>query len=333
MKWPALTLCGSQDMRPNRSLNLRALLLFCAGTMITMAATAAEPTAPMARGIVVDGEAGIAYIADGRGHPQAIDLASGEPRWRSDHIGLPLALANGRLLVLASHVDQRPERIDLLDPATGDAHGHIELALPEGVHVVVVPRPDRRFEVALSGTGAALRLHWAHSSRPLRGDLPDEAAPPTAAAQSGAFDLDLAAVRAHAVSAQAAPTLPHKAPNLQANERLPQVPGEQFRAADERHVLASEAITDAQFGTAYRWNIHARDSGAKLGSVHSPHAAAAFIVHAATVVARVDPYALRQPNGTMHYRNSRIAAFDLASGRELWSRDVLEPRFRGLMPP
>jgi hypothetical protein len=323
---------GNLAMRSIRHHAARSFPLFCAGMLTMATASAGGSSLELSRGIVVDDEGGVAYVADGLGHAQAIDLASGQRRWRSDAIGLPLALANGRLLVLSGHVDRRAERIDLLDPGTGDKHAHLDLPLPEGVQAVVLPRPERRFEVVMSGSGSSLRLHWQYTTRALRGDQPEEGAT-AASTRSGAFDLDLAASRAHVVSEPAVPNLPRLIPNLQGDERLAQVSGPQFRAADDRHVLASEPVSDAQFGTAYRWNIHLRGDGAKLGSVKAPQSTAPFIVRDTTLIARVEPYALRQSGGDLQYRNARLAAFDLVSGKELWSHDVIDARFRGLMPP
>jgi outer membrane protein assembly factor BamB len=312
---------------------MRTLFVLAASALMAMAATAAESAVVMARGIVVDGEAGVAYIADGGGHTRAITLTTGAPRWRSDAVGLPLALANGRLLVLAGHIKDQRDRIVLLDPEDGAARGAIELDLPDGVRAVVTALPNRRFDVALTPTAQGLRLHWQYRDRALRGDLPDADATPAANLQSGAIDLDLGAARAANVAREHVPAFPRSMPNLQVSERVGNITLPQFRAADNVHVLASEPVADAQFGTAYRWNIHTRSDGARLGTVQSPHATAAFMVHEGTLIARVDPYAERRASGDLHYRNSRIAAFDLGNGQELWSHDVVEERFHGLMPP
>ena len=106
----------------------------------------------------------------------------------------------------------------------------------------------------------------------------------------------------------------------------------QLRAADNRHVQASEARPHETFGLVHDWSIHDR-TGARQGGYTSPYAYAPFVVDDGTMILRDQPFGHADGEGRWIERGTRLVGVDLASGSERWSFPVLDSEYRGPMPP
>jgi hypothetical protein len=79
----------------------------CGGGQEVVHVSPALPAAAsitLAPGVVVDPATSLVYVADDRGGSDAIDLATGEVRWHTDAVAVPLASDGGELLGLVENI-------------------------------------------------------------------------------------------------------------------------------------------------------------------------------------------------------------------------------------
>jgi len=322
-------------MNHQTKLALLMAALICGALSAPLAAQEPPNAAlTMAPGVLIgsDQQGPVAWIADAEGRVAAIDLNDGKVRWRGPTEGLPLALFGQQLVVLA-----RPEKpgqlsLLLLNPEDGSAQGGIIGELPEGVLASPDPQPNRLFKaLAYSQTGA-LKIQWSYADWPLRGAIlkEDLASGRKRRELDGVVSVDFATNRMQ-VSDAGMPDV--ATPDLIGNERMAGIEGTQFRAADEVHAQVSTAVSDEQLGTQWRWTVHERASGRSVANVVLPYANAPFLVRGNQLLWQSQPLVIREASGGFTSYATRLVAQDLRSGRELWSADVLDRTYRGVLPP
>jgi hypothetical protein len=286
----------------------------------------------MAPGVLVDREAGSGYAADAAGFLQALSLRDGSVRWISGEQAFPLAERDGQLYALGRVEAKGSGSLLVLDPRNGALLDRIAFDVPEHVAATVMPHPAGRFTISAVASANGLRLDWRHESRALRGALLDGDEAPRV--DAGAFELLAASGRSVLMPILEPGTAPAQpSPEVAPGARLAGVAGRQFRSVGDDAVLGSEAVADPTWGTAWRWTIRARAAERAAGELLSPYSFAPFVLLDDTLVYRSEPFAFSSANGAEVSQRARLVGYDLAAGRELWHLDVLDPVFRGPLPP
>ncbi|MEM8996838.1 MAG: hypothetical protein AAGF23_18780 [Acidobacteriota bacterium] len=282
-------------------------------------------------GVVADPARSAIYVMTELG-VEAIDIERGEILWRHDAAARPVGLYGDQLVVLVTPDGPAQLALALLDVGTGEKLAAISGALPEGVLATVEDGPGRSFQGGQNVAGGAF-FRWVYRSRPLIG-APVVAGEIGAAEQTseGAFRLDPVNGLALAVEPDDAPTSAPFRFDLAAGDRLTGVEGRQFRDRGDRHVLASRKIDGSDGFNRYRWTLHDR-SAVTLGSVDRPVSTAMFFVAGTTLVHEAGPVLRRLDTGDFEARGPHLVAADLRTGRELWSVDLRDTTYRGVMPP
>jgi hypothetical protein len=122
------------------------------------------------------------------------------------------------------------------------------------------------------------------------------------------------------------------ASDLGPGELLTGVPEPQFLSADGRHVLSSQRVADDPEWDKYRWTIFERDSGRRIGELHTHLRYAPFFVEDTRVFYQTPPYARRQGR-RMVQEPLQLRAADLRTGAPLWSQPVRDTVDRQPPPP
>jgi hypothetical protein len=263
----------------------------------------------------------------------AINLDDGSVRWRGPAEGLPLAFVDQKLVVLGRPDSAGKLSLLLLDPSDGAARGGVLGELPAGVLASPDPQPNRVFSATADTSTGTLRIRWTYAEWPLRGALlkREPGAGSDRRELGGVVSVDFAANKVRPIGDVGMPE--PLSPDLVGTERLANLEGTQFRAADNAAVQVSTAVADAVLGTQWRWSVHERSSGRALGNLVLPYANAPFLLRGTQLLWRSEPLVQRMPTGEHETLAARLVAQNFATGRELWSVEVLDRKFRGVLPP
>lgn len=325
-------------MRKSGNFAVSAVAL--AAALLSFEASAADPGATvfaLAHGAVIDSAAARAYVATATAGLQSRALEDGARNWRSAHAGVPLALlAHEVLLVQGAPPAPGIARLLLLDADTGTLQRTVDVTLPEAVRADFQAQPQRRFIMAaVPGASAGqVRLAWEFTERPLQGAWmatgEGETVGVDVIAERGLFDLDPATGELSTGSGEPerfTPLVPPARRIATLGQRT------QFQSADAAHAEVSAAVEHPQFGTVWNWELHDLADGDRLGTVQLPVSYAPFQMHGGSLLVQLPPMAWRATDAGFEVRERRLTVLTLADGTERWSVDLLDPEFRGVLPP
>jgi hypothetical protein len=288
---------------------------------------------PLAPGVLVDAAAGRAIVADPAGFAQAVSLADGRIAWTSGEPAVPLLELPGRLLALGRIDARGVGLLLLLDPTTGALLDRIAFDVPEHVAANAMPRPKAAFTVVAEATAQGARVHWREVAAPLRGAYFGDGSD-AARITEGAFDLVLDASRSLAIPLRDTPPAPvAPAPDLAPGERLPALGERQFRGLGNASAMSSAAVADPALGARWQWTVQARGARRAAVGPSLPYAYLPFALHESMLLYRTEPAAWLGEDGTPTAHGARLVGWDLARGVERWHVDVLDPVYRGPLPP
>jgi hypothetical protein len=308
-------------------------LIICAMVISTQALCASHN---LGNGVVAQTDTNHAqlFITDPQGQLASIDFA-GKAIWQLRDQGIPLIAQDQRLLALGLKNGRRFLR--WLDAENGRSVLEAEWMLPNDVDFSAEPRAGSSQQLNIrETTDNVFELQWQFKRETLRGAWLEESEVAQAATDS--IEKSGAIVIRVSDSALTIETLSNRnvwiaqPVNLSNEERLSNLPGEQYRAQDDRSVLRSTSRADAQFGSIYQWQLFDREAGRLLGQITLPFAQAPFLVRDQIVVSRLMPYLSQDAMQSTSYAES-LVAFDLVSGKELWRVPVQDSSYRGELPP
>jgi hypothetical protein len=310
----------------------KTLLPLLAFLLCGFADAAHAAASRLAPGVLVDADAGRAFVTDPAGFAQAISLADGRSAWISREPAVPLLESGGRLFALGRIEARGVGLLLLLDPATGEVLDRVAFDVPEHVAASLVPRPKVRFGIEAHPTAQGARVYWREVALPLRGAYLGDGSDAERITE-GAFDLLLDAQRNLALPLRE-PAAPPAAPSvdLAPAERLPALGERQFRGLDDASAMASAPVADPVFGARWQWTLRARGARNAVAGPALPYAWLPFALLGETLLYRTEPVA-GGADGRVVGHGARLVAWDLARGAERWHVDVLDPVYRGPMPP
>jgi hypothetical protein len=305
----------------------------------SISSAGADHHAALFEGVLISPRLGLAYLMRPNGGIQAVDLASGAVRWRSDRAAKPLALAGDRLIAQAESRGAQALTLAVLDARSGAARDSLRISLPAGIAATVVDTAAGSFRVQADGAGSEMVVRWeATGMAAAQGYLPaeNEGQGPTVVAGAAVVDLTSPSLRLKSEpevrSAQSA-TLARAALEELSAPAVKGPEGRQLLSADGRHVLVTEPMGGTDF-TLYRhrWTVYERASGARLGSVPALVSATPFLVLGKTLYHTAPAHAVLQ-KGKLVESPFSLRAVHLTTGAETWSKAVGETDFRGPFPP
>ena len=313
-------------------------LPICIVLQAQAAKTAAEATAfTLSPGIVVDAVRSQIFYADANARLQSRSVRDGALRWQSEERGLPLGILDSELLVQTQPERNGQARLAWVNTKTGELGERIIVPLPNDVLAIVGPQSNQQFEITAVLDGKRLQLHWQYHYRPLRGALLEEDIDGAAEiSRNGVFSVNAVAKTAAILDARTVLAPKRVVYALDSTQALSDVAGRQFRSTDARHVLASVAVDDIEFGSRYRWSM-LDSSGTKLGEINAIQSMAPFFVSNSVLVVRAAAVLSTRADGSYRQLGERLVGYELStalsSGTELWSAPVLESVYRGVMAP
>jgi hypothetical protein len=275
-------------------------------------------------------ELGVVYVTNKEGRIEAVGLARGETRWTTATEAKPLAVI-GDVLV-AQLQPRRPtntlEFAMLNTRGAGVANVRFaRIALPAEVRVSTQETLQGEFLTGARGVANNVIVSWEFIPHPARGMLdPEDTVKPRVARGTLALNPSTGVIAAR--TAEASIPAGPRAYKLTARERVQRDSGSQFISPDGRHVLVSQRIADDRTWDNYRWTVYQRD-GARLGETRTHLAFAPFAVQDSLLLFVTEPFARRgEPEQPV-----KLRAVSLESGKEIWSKEIRDTKFRGPFPP
>jgi outer membrane protein assembly factor BamB len=307
-----------------------------------------ENSAALLDGVVISPRQGVAYVMRSGGI-DALNLATGKLRWRSDKAAKPLALVGDRLIaqVDGSRKGSKALELVVLDARSGASRDSIRIPLPQGVVATVVDTPAGSFRVRTESTASELVVSWEVTGLEVGAQgyvaSADDGQAPGASLQAGVQVMTgqaLLDMTSQSLSIKAEPSvrLAQSASIVRSGmEELSSpavsgIEGRQLLSADGRHVLVTETVESADPLYRHRWTMYERSSGARLGSVPALVSATPFVVIGTTLYHTVPAYSVRKDGKFVEHPTS-LRAVNLNSGVEVWKTALLETSFRGPFPP
>jgi len=310
----------------------------------TVLAAHAEPAGAVLRdGVVVDVPGSVAYVMHPQGGIEALDLEKGTVLWRSAAAERPLALADGLLVAQAPAGGHGELRIVTLDVRRGALTAQAALPMPAGVRAEAAETVDQKFRVTASPSAQGIVLAWDSQELPSlprrNAARPGIGAKALAAGEepeirSGTALFDARAGRLLSMKAKAAANvqaLDASRPVMAKTLSAPTAPERLFASADRRHVLASRRVDEYTSPAPYLWTISDAATGAVLGTLRSAVSMTPFAVTGTRLI-HVVPISSRHEGSKWIDQPLRLRAVDLATGQELWTREIRDTAFRGPFP-
>jgi len=320
-----------------------------------MPAVAQEATVPaFAGGLVFDASRSTIYAME-PDRLAAREIDNGDVLWTRADLAEPLALHQGRLLVLGNRERPREPVAYWLDPASGATLGEFELDLPEDVSFLISELPGERFQAEAFADGGAVLLVWDYVKRQLigapavagvnrapkmprvaqtsRSASPVEATivDTTVVSESGVFEVSVD--RAIVVDrSETGVTDFNRWAKLYGPDRSQTIEGSQYRARDGEHILASNLIEDGEQWRRHQWII-LDDQDEPIGRFRLPVAFAPFAVGEQALAYRSQPFVRFDEGELIEARDLRLVVMDLESGQQAWQAALLDKTWREGMPP
>jgi hypothetical protein len=292
-------------------------------------------------GVVVDAAQGTAYVMSPKGGIDAIELSTGNVRWKSEAGARPLLVKGGALVAQANPGALGELAFVTLDTQRGSETARVSLGRPDGIRARVIDGPNQSFQVRAFEAGNDVVVEWdAQDGRRLQGMLEEEALSTgpgavTAATTEGKA-LKGAAVLDFGKSV-AKPIATEQAQSLREQTRSVRTPGltatslRQIPSIDGRHFLRSERTRENGPFPSYRWTI-SDASGATVGTADAGMSMAPFLVSGTRILYVVRP-TTRVQDGKAVQDRLRLRAQDLQTGAVLWESPVVDGAYRGPTPP
>lgn len=301
----------------------------------------------LADGVVIDAARQTAYVMSAAGGIDAVELATGAVRWSSTAAQRPLLVTGDRLVAQRRPDEPGALALAVLDVgAAGRPVLTARIDLPSGLWGTVQNRLGASFRARGAEVDGDAIIAWEavieDAVQGYRPGLEEGRAPSVDTAGTGdlrrddrttrlagAARLDLASGRVLPLSA--ARGAPARRPYLDLAPDAPPT-ARTYRSADGRHLLVSDRGENTPADRSFQWALAERAGGAPVGSVELELPVAPFLMAGSTLLYEAGP-SLRRTEDGWDDRPRQLRAVDLGSGSELWSRDLLDPEYRGPFPP
>jgi hypothetical protein len=297
---------------------VRRLWLPAFACLLVMPAIAAAqvPSGPSLHdGVVVSG--GSAYVMSPSGGIEAIDLASGASRWRSDAAAKPLAVSGGTLVAQAAPGEGEQLVLVCLETGGGAARTRSRVSLPGDLKAEVANTANQETTVRALLSGSDVVVAWAIDTRLARG------------LAEGDNGLEaVGATRLNPATGEVVAAEGSESSAALSGLTLDQM--SELRSVDGQHVMRSTPSPDpANIRAPYRWTITTA-AGETVGVVDAPVGLAPFIVQGSLLV-HVAPTGGYREGDRFIRTPLRLRAIDARSGAELWTVPVFDAAF--VLPP
>lgn len=309
------------------------------GDSVTPPSDDAGTQAPfqLSPGVIIDPARSRLYAMGADGGISAVDLVRGKRIWATMAAAKPIGFAADKLIGQAETPAAGHDlQVVALDPLTGKKIVANSMALPSHVQPSINRTLKGDFFASATPSEEDTVVTWEFDSRSprtlppgTRSELPGAVGgePRNAPREidSGAFRMNL---KTGAVSSAETDQGRSGQLNLEGlNDSK-----DRFSSADGRNIMVSKQTGDNADLDKYTLTVLDRKANTRLGEFKSQVSLVPYFVDDSRVIYESSPYVQRTGKGLVQ-EPPRIRAVDLKSGKEVWSFELRDTRYRGSFPP
>lgn len=310
------------DMKKRSSKVVFASALLCV-TGVTLA-----QSQQLHKGVVIDVESQQVYVSNPQGGLDSIDVNSGNHQWHNADADLPLTLQSNHLIAQSDTENAGAFELLELNTSNGAMSQSRSVTVPTSVKARVADDLNERFGVSVVSDGLSRQsIQWSYEKNVAKG-MPD-LTPQNPIVSFGEIVFENNSALQDA-SARDLSERPVSNPISIEGRFLDGVNGRQFTSIGKEHVLVSQRKDDQPFWQKYEWDIH-NSVGRHLGQIKHANAYVPFEV-INDVLLFVTLPSIRYEGQTKIESPLLLQAFSLASGQQLWSREVRDLSYKGPYP-
>ena len=308
------------------------LALICFSLMLSGHVMAQNPTptfTELDKGLVLDLNGNIGYIMNPDGTIGSINLSNGQSRWDSSQKGKPLAFVNNQLLVqLEDSVPSNDFRIGYLNNASGAVTQSQNKLLNNNIKAGVQSTMKYSFDTRVKMINGQVNLSWDYEPTVFRGIAQGESQD---VARKGVFrinqtNLNMGNLGMNNFSIEG----PRISKEL-ANNPITSASGRQFSSIQDDYVVVIEKVANDSQWKKYKWTVYTR-AGRRVGSIRSNLSFRPFYIVDNTLIFTTVP-TVRNVNGELVEEPKSLVGYDLTTGNQSWTQEILDLEYRGPYPP
>jgi len=298
----------------------------------------------LSTGVIVDPAGGRIYAMDPEHGIEALNLATGERIWVTKEAAKPIGWVAGRLIG-QPETSEIPNRLTIvaINPTTGSKIVTGGMTLPGDVRASVTESLKGDFKAVAGLADGDAVVSWQFTKRSpnalppgTRSTLPAPAGivPSTVIdrTNNGVFRMNLTTGVVSPMNPMESKTVNQVLMEEHLAPEQPNISDRQFPSADGRYVLVSTQTGDDKEMNKYTLTVYERETKARLGEFKSQVSLVPFFVWKSLVVYETSPY-IQRTDDNVRGQPRKIRAIDLKTGREIWSAEIRDAKYRGPFPP
>ncbi len=281
------------------------------------------------KGVVVDADSGLIYIANPEGGLDGVELSSGNNRWHSDQADLPLMVQAGDLIAQTDNLEKGAIILRGLNTTTGAVRQMRSVVVPDSVKARVGHDLGERFDmIPVVSELTRPTLQWQYQKKIVKG-MPDPAQD-NLNESYGEITFNNGQTLIDA-SARLIPTKPNVGPVSIEGRFLDNIEERQFSSISKQYIIASERNADQTAWLRYQWTIY-HNTGRQLGQINHVNSYVPFEVIDDLIIFVTLPSLRYEANNNKIESPLLLQAVSLSSGQTLWSREVKDLTYQGPYP-
>lgn len=276
------------------------------------------------------------YFTNADNKVEAVSLADGQSLWTSKDNMKPLVIVSGKLLCQGMATNQ-PEKLVVFSldlTQKGKSSLLNTLTLPAGVKNNFIQSENSSFTLQAAVSGRTTFFQWVYDGT-IKQNNPDSVLPGTerTVSEKGFFRNQLPNKSLIKTTENLFPK------NILQRSILADKPitftekqqGVQFNSKDDKHILISDKTSSDSVFNNYRWQIFDKTTQKRIGEMANYRSYAPFCVIGRILIYESGPY-LRRSGNDIKETPLQIIAVDLDTGKQVWTKQIMDFIYRGPFP-
>lgn len=316
-------------MKPNIYRKSIACCFIFVAIFSTTTTLAQEPDSfELSKGVLVDTKGQTLFVSHRDGGIDNILMSSGLVNWHTNSADRPI-ITRGSQLIAHKNTQQKGQiTLSSIDIGSGILKQNHSITVSTDIIANVKEGPSNKFKIFITKENSLNgKIQWQYQSKANQGMFSEKTPNPKN------FYGEISLHNNNQLTSSSSLAITRK-PQRHNNEIegafLSNVPGRQFKSIDGRHILVSRLKNNQTQWNKYSWEIY-KTTGETLGSISHFNSYSAFYVNEGVIIFVNLPFVKGNEKGNVS-SPLQLQAFSLASGDNLWNREIRDLSFRGPYP-